>query len=103
SHTFRFPINYVVITRELETWLLADEQALTQVSVSRGGTPISRVNGELEEVQMPKEHLERILRSAGVGTYLPEVARQIAAAPNVACIRYRCQRYQDFEQAIQDC
>lgn len=102
-NTFRFPIEYIVIKRELETWLLADESALTRVSTDRGGRPISRVNGDLEEIQDAKEHLIRILGQAGITSYLPEVARQIAALALTENIRYRCPRYQYFEQALIDC
>ena len=101
--TFRFPIHYIVVKQELETWLLADEEALTSASVSLGGAPISRINHELEDVRDAKELLIRELNAAGVSAYVPEVARRIANAIRTDQILYRCPHYQQFDHILRDC
>jgi hypothetical protein len=100
SRTFPFDLSYLIIVQELETWLLADENALTMVSRGRGGTQISRVNGTMEDIQSPKELLIRTLEEAGAGPYVAETARMIAAHADTSRILSRCQRYQLFINAI---
>lgn len=100
SRTFPFELSYLVIVQELETWLLADENALTKVSQDRGGTPISRISGTLEEIQSPKELLIRTLESAGAGPYVTETARKIAEQSDVDRILARCPGYKEFSDAL---
>jgi hypothetical protein len=100
SKTFPFELRYVVICQELEAWFLADETALTKMSVARGGRPIQKINGTLEEVQSPKEVLIKLLNQADIPSYTPEIARQIAEQLDTNKILSRCPRYNEFENAL---
>jgi hypothetical protein len=103
SRNFPFQICFIIIKQELETWLLSDETALSQVSMAQGGGPISRINGTLEDIQNPKELLITTLKQAGVPAYTPQTARQIAEHTRANTLLYRCPRYKEFEDAVKDC
>jgi hypothetical protein len=93
-----FPVEFLVIVQELETWLLADNEAVAQVIGSR----ISEIQGSLEEIRYAKERLQGILSDAGIA-YTAQVARKIAAASDLEKLEYRCPSFRIFRQAIQDC
>ena len=97
SRSYPFPVKFVVIMQELETWLLADHDALSQVA-SRS---ISEIRGPLESILDPKRRLQSILSDAGIA-YTAEVARKIAAAANLERIEYRCPTFRTFRQTIDD-
>jgi hypothetical protein len=90
-----FPIEFVVIVQELETWLLADHQAIAQVT----GMRTTDIHGVLEEMRDPKQRLQKILSDAGIA-YTAEVARRIAAASDLEKLCYRCPSFRTFQQAI---
>ena len=102
SGKFPFPIYFIIIKQELETWLLSDEMALSQVSRLHGGSLISRINGTLEDIQNPKELLITILRQAGILAYLPQTAGQIAKQIRTDTLLSRCHRYKEFEEVVCD-
>jgi hypothetical protein len=90
----------VIIIRELEAWLLADNEALAQVlreySGRRGSEiRIPEINEPLEEILDPKTKLQRILSDAKVA-YTKEVARKIAATANLERIASRCLSFREF-------
>jgi hypothetical protein len=95
SRSYLFPVKFVVIVQELETWLLADHDTLSQVARKR----ISEIRGTLELIVDPKRRLQSILSEAGIA-YTAEVARKIAAAANLERIEYRCPTFRTFRQAI---
>jgi hypothetical protein len=90
-----FPVEFVVIVQELETWLLADNNAIAQVI----GTRVPEIHRPLEEIRNPKEYLQRILSDAGV-VYTAEVVRKIAAASDLERLGYRCPGFRTFHQAV---
>lgn len=94
-------LRFVIIVQELETWLLADEEAISRVTQSRSGRTISRVNENLESIIHPKEKLKEILSSKV--PYTPEVAREIAQESNLSRIEERCPKFREFRQAVVDC
>lgn len=98
NRDYPFPVKCVVIVRELETWLLADDRAISQVA----GRTVPPVNGSPEDIPAPKERLTRLLAQARV-PYTSEVARSIAAAVDIDRLRYRCSRFGRFEEAVRDC
>ena len=97
SRSYPFPVKFVVIMQELETWLLADHDALSQVAPRS----ISEIRGPLESILDPKRRLQSILSDAGIA-YTAEVARKIAAAANLERIEYRCPTFRTFRHAIDD-
>lgn len=102
GRSYPFPVKFVVVVQELETWLLADEQAISEVTMEYSGKTVSRVNEPLEEIPAAKERLKQMLSDAEV-SYTREVSRKIAAATNVQRIEYRCPSFIVFRQAVLDC
>lgn len=102
ARKYQFEVKLIPIVQELETWLLSDERAISKVTQSRGGRPVSRVNKTLECVVNPKEELQKILGEAGL-FYTEEVAREIAMESNLATIEYRCLLFRNFVQDVRDC
>jgi hypothetical protein len=95
---YRFPVKFHVIERELETWLLSDEQAISRV-VERDVPP---VNQALEGIKDPKKKLKKIL-SRAKATYTPETLRKIAEESDIDRIAYRCAGFRRFRQLVLDC
>ncbi|SRR5579875_1528419 len=102
SRTYPFEVKFIIIVQELETWLLADEEAISRVTQPRSGRTVARVNENLELISQPKERLKKILFDAKVA-YTPEVAREIAKESDPSRIEYRCPRFREFRQAVIDC
>jgi hypothetical protein len=95
---YRFPVKFHIIRREIETWLLADEKALSKIL----GTNISRVNETLEEIQDPKTKLKIILSKAQKN-YTGETLRKIAEATDIESISSKCPGFRRFQRIILDC
>jgi len=102
NRKYPFPVKIVVIIRELESWLLADETAISSVTVEYSGRTAPRVNEPPEEIVAPKERLTGLLSGAGV-YYTAEVARRIAAAVDIERLSYRCPGFTRFREAVTDC
>jgi uncharacterized protein DUF4276 len=92
-----FPVAVMVIVQELETWLLADHEAVSRVT----GMRMSEIHGALEEMRDPKQRLQRVLSDASVA-YTAEVARKIAATSDLEKLAYRCPSFRIFHQAVRD-
>ena len=99
---YPFPVKFVAIVRELETWLLADDQAISQVTQRYSGRRVAAINETLEDIIAPKERLKSLLAKADV-SYTDEVARKIAAAVDIEKLAYRCPGFRRFQLAGHDC
>jgi hypothetical protein len=95
---YRFPVKFHVIEREIETWLLADERAISKVA----GKNIHRVNENLEDILQPKEKLIELLSQVRVNC-TAETKRIIAAGSDIQRIAYRCPGFRRFMQSVLDC
>jgi hypothetical protein len=62
TRSYPFPVTPVIIVQELETWLLADSEALSQVT----GKSISEITESLETLIAPKQRLQNLLSEARV-------------------------------------
>lgn len=102
DRTYSFEVKFIAIVQELETWLLADENAISKVTQARSGKTVSRINENLESIVNPKEKLQNILSNAGV-PYTPVVAREIAKGLDISIIKNRCPGFKEFHQAVIDC
>lgn len=85
DRSYPFQVTPFVIVQELETWLLADHNALSQVCNST----VPDIQTALEEIENPKERLQRLLSQASTN-YTRETARKIAAATELERLGYRC-------------
>lgn len=101
GRNYPFEVKFVIIVQELETWLLADEEAISRVTQSRSGKSVSRVNENIESIIQPKNHLEQMLSEARV-PYTDKVAKEIARESDISRIEYRCPKFREFCQAVID-
>lgn len=98
-----FPVHLHATRRELETWLLADENAINTVSRQRGkNRQVGAVNFNLEEHEYAKERFQEQLSDAGLPD-TPAVYGEIAAAADVMRIATRCPLFQRFEDKVRAC
>lgn len=101
NRTFRFArgVEFCVIRRKLDSWLLADENAINTVSQNRRGKTTARVNETIEEITHPKERLQKILSEAKLN-YTSAVLGEIAAAMNLEQLEYRVPSFVAFKQSV---
>jgi hypothetical protein len=103
---FRFPreLQFCGVRQEIETWLLADESAITRVARARGvgRRPAPPTNGALEDIVDPKGRLQRVLSECGLG-YTQAICGEIASVLNFDLLRYRCPSFGRFEEKLHDC
>ena len=90
---------YILVVRMLESWLLADEEALREV-LGRGAkvTPIANP----EALRDPKEKLEEIFREARKTFQYTRDDPKIAQASDVNRIKAKCPRFAQFCEAVLD-
>lgn len=94
---YPFPVRLLIIVRELEAWLLADESAVSAVTGKK-----ATAERYPEELVDPKERLKRILSEARI-FYTAEVARKIAGSARVETLESRCPSFKKFREAVLDC
>ncbi|MEW6675853.1 MAG: DUF4276 family protein [Nitrospirota bacterium] len=102
GRNYPFEVKFIPIVQELETWLLADENAISKVTGTRSGRTVSRINKNIESILDPKGRLQNILSAAGV-PYTPVVAQEITRELNISTVEYRCPGFKEFRQAVIDC
>jgi hypothetical protein len=101
--SFSFPgsVGFHAVKQEMETWLLADPEAINRVAASRGGKATPRIPDPLEDLQDPKEKLMDALSRSGLN-YTPAVCREIAKETDLTKLRIRCPSFATFEQKVID-
>jgi hypothetical protein len=101
NRNYSFPrgVGLCAVRREMETWLLSDGQAISQVALARGGRRVEQVQGTLEDVVDPKAKLVKVLSKAGL-TYTSVVCEEIARETRLAILRYRCPSFRSFESKV---
>jgi len=103
GHPFSFPagVSFHVVKQEMETWLLADPDAINRVAASRCKRSVPRVPDPLEGIQDAKGKLMAVLSQAGLN-YTAAVCREIAKEIDLTKLRTRCPSFQAFEQKVLD-
>lgn len=98
-----FPVQFYATKCKLETLLLADEDAINQVSLRRAGAGgIRPVTVRLETYNDADAHLKTILGRAGLPDN-PIVYAEIAHASDISRITERCPYFREFTARIRDC
>lgn len=102
AYSFPRGVQLCVVFREMETWLLADANALNAIASSRGGRNVSDVKGSPEDIQDPKTRLRSLLSEARI-EYTPQVCAEIAASLSIDALAARCPSFRTFKQKVLDC
>lgn len=98
NRPYDFPHGFALhaVRQETETWLLADERAISTVA---GGRAVPTVGGALEELAGAKEALQRLLSRSGLN-YTPATCGRIAGELDLDVLRARCPGFIIFEQKV---
>jgi hypothetical protein len=97
-----FPVYFHATKCELETWLLADEAAISEVSRRRGkNKQIPLIRMDLESHRNAKELFRKALSEARLPVD-PAVYREVAACADIGVIAKRCPHFQTFVAKLQD-
>lgn len=101
NKTYKFPhgVELCCVNRKVDTWLLADETAINEVSRLRGGKPVQRINQDLEDIVHPKELLQKILSAAKL-KYSPAVLGEIAACVRLEQLETRVPSFKHFKRSV---
>jgi Domain of unknown function (DUF4276) len=91
---YPFTTKCLVIVQNLETWLLADEEALSSVT-RRTQRRVSNPEGIID----PKTRLRKILSDVQID-YTAVVAREIAAFARPDVLAARCPSFRKFQEAV---
>ena len=98
-----FPVHFYATKCEIETWLLADENAINQVARNRGKQgSVSEVTIPLESQRNAKELFQRVLSKARLPVD-PRVYQEIASAASIERIAARCPYFQHFVDNVRAC
>jgi hypothetical protein len=99
---YRFELHFYAVSCTLETWLLADIEAIARVVQQRTGRNIRRPqHNNLERLIDPKPAFRAILTEGRVD-YTAAVAAEIAREIDLQILSARCPRFQRFAELV-DC
>lgn len=100
---YPFPVEFAVVVPAIESWLLADHNALTTVTHERG-TPTQYPPPDRSPEQMldPKQRISELLASAQV-PYTEVVAARIAELASLERIEQLCRSFTFFKRAAEHC
>ncbi len=89
---------FCVAVQSIESWILADNQALTEV-IGHTIRPIYTP----EDIGDPKDEIRRIFRQHGK-QYIPKRdLPELASKIRLSVVRKRCPSFKRFEESIRDC
>ena len=94
--TYRFPVEFCAVRRKLDSWLLADENAINKVS---RGKVVARVNEAIEDINDPKERLQEILNEVKL-KYTAAVLGEIAAVIELEELERRVPSFKSFKESV---
>ena len=93
-----FEVAFHATKCKLESWLLADLDAISAVSASRGGSRVSETfDADLETMREADVVYRRVVRTAGLQD-TSAVMGKIAEAASLERISERCPRFRDFRK-----
>ena len=92
----RRSVHICIIVHELESWLLADENAISRV-LGKNVKPVKNP----ERIHDAKEHLEELFEEAGE-KYLTKFGGEIAKYVEVEKLKGKCASFADFERKVRN-
>jgi hypothetical protein len=99
----RFPVHVHATKCKIETWLLADENAVIEVAQQRGkNRQVQAIKIQLETYKEAKERFQRMLSEADLRA-TARVYQEVAKAANIARIAARCPSFQLFADKVREC
>lgn len=98
---FRLGVQVFVVRQAVEAWLLADERAVSAVTLRRNGKQVTKPHHRPEELLDPKETIREVLTDSRV-IYTSEVGREIAREIDFQVLSNKCPRFRVFSQLV-DC
>ncbi|MBI2207689.1 MAG: DUF4276 family protein [Candidatus Rokubacteria bacterium] len=104
DRAYPFPrgVSVHAIRQEIDTWLLADINAINTVAAEVGHRPTKRsIPRPLEGIQQPSLLLQQVLSSVGLN-YTAAICRKIARHIDLGILRAECPSFLEFEQKIID-
>lgn len=98
----RIPVSFHATKCKLESWLLADENAINLISQTRRGRGgLAAIPGNLENTKDADEVYDRALRQVGL-LNTDVVMKEIAQKTDLSIIARRCPRFRDFTRKVTD-
>jgi hypothetical protein len=95
-----FGVSFHATKCKLESWLLADEDAINSVSIGRGGPGgVQRVGADLETFREADQLYRRTLSEAGLQD-TDAVMQDIAERARLERIAERCPKFRDFMRKV---
>jgi len=95
-----FRVEFFAIKCQLETWLLADENAINHISQRSGKNKlVEPVNFQFETDNGAKKRFLEQLSKAGMPA-IPRIYGEIAEAADLAQVAARCSSFQQFTNRI---
>ena len=89
-------VHICIVVHELESWLLADENAISKV-IGKNVKPVENP----ESIHDAKEYLEELFEEAGE-KYLTKFGGEIAKHVNVEKLREKCASFADFKRMVRN-
>jgi len=98
---FALGVQFFAVPQAMESWLLADVNALNAVSRRRGGKRVTKSHAAPEALLRPKEWLLNLLTDHGLD-YTSELAREVAQEIDLERLAEACPRFRVFSHRV-DC
>jgi len=101
DYPFGLGVKFFAVPQAMESWLLADVNALNAVSQRRNGKRVTKSHEAPESLRNPKGWFREFLTNQNV-VYTAEVAREIAEELDLNTLSVRCPRFRVFSELV-DC
>ncbi len=93
-----FEVSFHATKCKIESWLLADEEAINRVSTRRGGCDgVGRIDTDLEELKEADRVYGQVLSRVGLQDTV-SVMREIASSADLDRIAQRCPGFNSFRR-----
>ena len=103
GRNYPFPLNvrFFAVPQAMDTWLLADANAISEAVVRRGGQRVTKSHDRPEDLSRPKEWLRKLLTDHNA-SYTSVLCREIAEVVDLELLAQRCPRFRTFADLV-DC